>query len=1258
MPYSEEEKLHAIHKVLGLSDQESLDRIRSQGGNPAYAGASVPNKPEPDEADSLRERYYNERLNSYMGDSTGRTLDPNENADLVQKGAVKHIAGAHLIDGFMSNLAEGATVAWRRGQNLIEQTLGRFALVGSRAQQVMYGALVGEKMDQLKARLLPEVRYAPMEELASQDAVDQLDAAARVSLGRKVGDFLTGKWLDKEPIIMERMNEDLHAEDVVRKWTDSAQGEGAYDTWKNNFRNQHGIAGRIALGAAYFGADWVADPLFIADPAPAVFKLAGKAKGLWQGPRTINTMVHAVEAAEKELQLARQIAEKAPEDANAIKRLVQTEKRAAEARLAMHEYAATGETTQILIRDTPRRDAETLTPTQERAWQRTEARKYAGPNEINTAMREQGFSGLRDLKAKLRHANDAIRGQGPLDEAHYATLNAFERMPQNVKKALHILGYSRERVTRAAGLEAKALNLAEHTDLSHPEVLARAAVLGPSDSRVWGDAAMRMAAGADPSDLTVHGHLTADLYEMLRQGNYPKYGDGFWIRELADGRKAVIENGIRDIEDAKLFGTFPERANPGLVPGSRSLRGQRILDGGTAIANILRQPFSALKDTPVYRTIRAAQGNAETRHLADKDWFEQLFKENGIARRRDRLGRMRFTSEGKASLDHVFNMLDAEDAATLGKHMDAATGEQKKVFHALRGWFDEYADQLGMARSERISNYFPHLFPKHMFENGAKPLEVVGLPVKSGIWFAHLEDRVGKAGYKVGHEALLEGLDAYSRGANRKLFMEPAFQKALDYADLAGQHGLQWQAEYTRELVHDLKGLPRPLDQVLDGAIQSFGGMIGLKNLPSYTKSAMAMSTAYYVGLLAGNTNYLLQNLATGVMNPAARYGLMNTARGILRMGTAEGRKMAEMSGVARQARTAFESEGTLHKISQKIAKMGLVDQSEAANRGFSFHAALSDLVRNSGHTWEELVQQGLHHAYISEAVKGAEFTQHVYGSMGRSPIISKLVGKAGANFTTQFLSFPYKQTEFLMQMGKENPGMLMRYFAYSGIGTRIAAEAGIDLSNAVGLGPVTPQVKQGRPGPISPGIEFLSSVVSLSAAMQGDDPAEVEKAWKVVEQNAEGMIPFVSQIQKASRNLEQLVSGRVEGPGGEFVRPLEPGEKASRLLGLRSVQDRMNREFLDQARESRNAAIYEKRKALRQFIDFVDQGKNDEAEAALMELWNKHGLTVSNASVTGAMEARMLSQRLRVLEKSSEFLPPDMYYRFNLEREVNEPTP
>lgn len=899
---------------------------------------------------------------------------------------------------------------------------------------------------------------------------------------------------------------------------------------------------------------------------------------------------------------------------------------------------------------------------------------------------DEVYGGRAEFEKKLRHANDLIKA--PKDDWDPKALAAAEKeideafegwikLPGEVRRHLHIQGWSPERIQRQAALRNR--QVPHNSDLGFADVETYRAFMGADDGEQLADAVRRVLEGAHFDDVMTPGALLPEY----TQGKYAEWGDGTWINNLTVPNRINTETGLQVMSDKLPIRMG--RAIGGLVPGSLHMKAPQIFfDGiswaddalrgapstlgakvsaGMSYLNDARQPLSRLNQTLVYDTYRAGHGNYMTHVIAEENWLEGILRTAGIAKR-NKNGRIVYTGDGQARGRAIFHALDSDGVDAANRIAKLPLDDQKVYFH-LRRYFDNAADQLGLEGQMRLSGYAPHVFPVKDMAAGARPIEFVGLPLRGDVAFNHLLPRTGAKGYS---DDLLDIVPAYIRGKNRKLDMEPTFNRMLKMADDLEDKGDGATAQYVREMTKVTKGYPQTFDERLRHRWMKSHPEHDFRNEEPWTQLAMATSSAYYTGLLAGNPNYFMQNFATAATATAGRYGALETARGLLKMiapgarGKAA-RELAEQSGAASSMRHAMQvmDDSKFGKYVDWVGRNLGIEHSEFINRGLTFHTSLSTQLKSAGMTWEEAKAAGVANALIAQAVKDAERIQHVYGRIGKSPYMEKILGRGLATTTTQFLSFPFKQGELMVSLGKENPGYVLRYMAYCGLFQRMASDAGLNLDSSVGAYGMAPlQMNVGKGTGLnaitSPPVDGLIAAIDLSIALLRNDPENTMRAAKEFGNAGLNTVPLVRQAWKYSKTVHDWYRGyKEEREGGQHRRrdidqglvtdgKLNP-DALPTALNLQSVEDQRERQRIDEANEQYRANQFYGQRLTKEFVRaYDDQDKEAMADAAAKLV--AHGLTLSDDVLADHELARKYERQFRDLIADPTKYPAQMWRR------------
>lgn len=1269
--FTESELQAELQSQLGRDPEYTNTYLRTQGLSPADANVTA--------SDSLNSPANTDALKTaglvFQENGVRQFLAENGHGNIADSDALKavdagldHVADAKRAKSVVRDwLVDKPLTGIRRGGNVLELVLGGLSPAWNGSQQMFMGWRAGEKRDEMMVRLLGE-RGRP------EDGEHTLFMDSWTQLKRLTTASLSGNWeraallSDVEPRTFESLRHNLDLGDLLikRVFNDDAR---AYEMWRGDLQSsKFGLAKVYGLEVADQLTTF-ADPLMLAGEIKAAAtgtkaipvmarlakfspsgKLAGlrtldEAKGLQLEAdlqkeleplgRSLGSSLSLQKNAAARLKSAKAAMEADHTNPEVLRQYVTAEKRASEANLAVNRFGQ-APVSDIYLQKLPRTNPATIATrgkTIEQLRREVLAAEEAAPGRVNQALGEVGYQG-KNAATQFGAAIDgavAALGAGERTAQHLETLNKWSSLPADVQRALEVKGISVPQVVRKSALMQEGLNPGDWAKLDDLPLFNQRSLLGPDDVEAAGDAAKMLTEGADIGDVSMHNAVLPE-YSIVGQGRDVPRGlaDGFWVKEVIDSRKQTV-NGARVFKDDVQLKLFNDHLPRGLV--GTSLAPSRLL---ARALFPLREPRGALRGTGIFERVNAGQMNYEIGKTGTDEFLERTLKEADIIKKGLRtLGRIQYNGKtGTEGAMRIARALDGDgvDPVEFGVRMDALRPAERTAYFELRKWFDNMADRQGIQGQQRITNYWRHLFPEHLFENGARPPEFVGLPVTAEVNGSHLLPRLGKAGYSMD---LLEVLENYNRASHRKIYIEPTLQDAMDLADATGAPHV---IKYTQKWVSEMKGLPTFIDSAVDEFGEALAQSLGVNvKLPRPSQVGIAVSNIYYASLIGGNLNYLLQNVGTGILNPLSKFGALHTANGILKMATPEGRAMAKAAGLDTHFSKLFEGDA-LRAYSDFMTSLG-PKQSELYVRGLSMHAALSDIMKRSGKSWTELKAAGLERAALDEAVNAAELVQHVYGVMGRSPMMSRVVGHGTMTFAGQFLSFPFKQTGLLMELGREDPGNVLRYFGYSGIFQRFASdELGIDTSQWTGMG-YLPTPRKGQAGPMSPGMTLLASEMDYMAAVQGGDPNEIGLALGRRNDALMAGIPALGPLTRASEAADRIHTGAITNPStGEFVRPLElPKEILPTILQTRSTAENQFRNVEEQHKQQVHNELFFRKQLSDEYADAIRTG--DSAKfVQLQQRLSDMGIHVSpNGNI---VEPLFMSRTLREYLQNPNFMP------------------
>lgn len=373
-----------------------------------------------------------------------------------------------------------------------------------------------------------------------------------------------------------------------------------------------------------------------------------------------------------------------------------------------------------------------------------------------------------------------------------------------------------------------------------------------------------------------------------------------------------------------------------------------------------------------------------------------------------------------------------------------------------------------------------------------------------------------------------------------------AHQKVVEISQKAGELYAK-QGEVMGTVGRALSPLPGKVGK-LGGAMQAEGVRIGelgsqmavqgmpLYNIGDASRTAMGVTALIYSSVLGGSGRYFPMAVATGMATTGSRYGVFNTLRGILTMSTSEGRALAKASGLDKQwvqilEDAAWTKIGKLATNSPTFNGLTVLGPSISATenyiRGWTFHAAMGDMMRKHGfQTWKEVTEAGFARAYAHEALRITEEVNHLFGQLGKPPTFHRF-SKSGSVAVTQFLSFIPKQAEELLSQTMKNPGKIAEYVMISGYLQRVAAKAGLDMSDYVGSGFLPGSPDEASSISMEVMISLLDHAHEMAALSMGEgDATQAAAAQRTLSRNLQNFLPYAVAVKRGKRTMDALRTG------------------------------------------------------------------------------------------------------------------------------------
>jgi len=609
--------------------------------------------------------------------------------------------------------------------------------------------------------------------------------------------------------------------------------------------------------------------------------------------------------------------------------------------------------------------------------------------------------------------------------------------------------------------------------------------------------------------------------------------------------------------------------------------------------------------------------------------------------------------------------LDPTGAEFVDAMRKLSVGEMRS-FRRMRRVFDFMADKQGLRDTDRhLVGYISHVMDEKMFAGGSMPPEFQGIPADEIVFHPYLQERVGVKG-KVQRD-LTVAVDRYIRASCRKLYIEPLLDDLTFAAGRAlySDPKLKWFPTYVDHMKNVLQGRPswggsmvdnvfasnRAMRRTIERVHQETGRVGGINDLvqPPRKKyvaldpavrekvhsTVYGATTLAYMGALTGNRRYFPMAVATGLTTTGGRYGVWRTLRGAVMNTLPQYRKLAQHAGVEKQWGRLLEPTGgnsvarQIQRASETLSNAHLLTPSlqytENTIRGWTFHAALSDLMSKTGYrAWDEVVDAGLGNSYLAEAAQITQEINHRFGPLGRAPALRRL-SESGTSAATQFLSFPFKQMETIASITAQNPGYLGRYLAFSGAVSRLGSQHGVDLGQYVGI-PTDFDTQSIMTETLT---HWMDVAVQTGKVLDGSgDPAALDNAVTMALEDVSNLVPVANAAQSWVGSWAGARTGEVRR-GGELVRNLDLGkfewddsagigENLSRLplgfygeggsqtdmmsvlTGLRATSANIEKQQYDAANQQLRDVAYRKRRIAEELDHYLTTGDGVEYNRVL----------------------------------------------------------
>lgn len=521
-------------------------------------------------------------------------------------------------------------------------------------------------------------------------------------------------------------------------------------------------------------------------------------------------------------------------------------------------------------------------------------------------------------------------------------------------------------------------------------------------------------------------HLDAKEAELVRQSNYLMEQAPDQFRTVDEAEFAARRTAIADnLETAKRFNDTeaivddvstsprPERvadADPDVRKAYQS-EAMKQTENMPAIKNISGVREAMLNFTSPSKNLRALTGSDEifsgiiraesavnTANKADIDVISQIAK--------------RIT--GKEQASQIIDFIEGKRSTLSGFDEETAA--------LIKNFFDEKKAKLKEMGYKTIDDYFPHLFNK----NDPNVKRLFKGKTTADINFGNLKKRMTEGGDF--NRDIVEVMVAYSRGYNRKVYLEPALKPLEDIKMQV--NASKAVGDWVDNYIENLKGITEP-----SGAEKIFNGIID-SMLPAnkkggnhYRQTLAAQRMISAVATMGLNPGTAIRNM-TQVVNTVAGLGAKHATRGAIRAtrAFAAGKNSPEWKEMI--ASGVFDGGISRHYMADLDAQIGRLNKVQAAGeKGANFMMSMirgTDISLRAQAYWgakemglEEALAKGLKGAKAEKfakdfAIKKVADTQFIT-SAADMPV--KLNG-AGVRSLTQLATFSIKQAEMLAELG------------------------------------------------------------------------------------------------------------------------------------------------------------------------------------------------------------------------------------------------
>jgi hypothetical protein len=673
----------------------------------------------------------------------------------------------------------------------------------------------------------------------------------------------------------------------------------------------------------------------------------------------------------------------------------------------------------------------------------------------------------------------------------------------------------------------------------------------------------------------IQTHLQNKEEELVRQSNYLMEQAPDQFRSVDEAEFVAQRTALADnLDTAKRFND-----NAAIVEdiSTSTPRPERVVSTDPDVRNayqtqVLSQTDIPMKDIKNLSGVREAMLNftSPSKNIKALTGSDEIF--SGIIRAESAVN-----TANKADIDIISSIAgrikSKEQASQIidyveGKRTTLSSFDEETA-NVVKNFFDDKKAKLNDLGYKTLDDYFPHLFNK----NDPNVKRLFKGKTTADISFGNLKKRMEEGGdYS---RDIIEVMAGYSRGFNRKVYLEPALKPLEDVKMQA--NATKAVGDWVDGYIENLKGITEP-----SGAEKAFNGIIDSmvgetkKGGNHYRQTLGAQRMISAVATMGLNPGTAIRNM-TQVVNTVAGIGVKRATQGAIKAtrAFAAGKNSPEWKemiasgvfdgGISRHYMADLDkAAGNISGIAAKGEKaanfmMGMIRGTDISLRAQAYWGAKAQGL-------DDAIAKGLKGEAAEKfakdfAIKKVADTQFIT-SAADMPV--KLNG-AGVRSLTQLATFSIKQAEMLGELGIKT---IKRADGTYGLNVKQAGNLLAAASTAAlfteALKPVIGfNEKEWIPfydqiasivDPDSTAGESLyrSPLVSLFAGNgKGKiglfDAIKSGKMDEFLEDNWSQIVPAGTQIKKTVEGIETTQSGISKNPNGK-VRYLQDMDLNSQL--------------------------------------------------------------------------------------------------------------